>query len=169
MATVVGEPNPGDFILIINQIYSYNKSRFYEGFPLWTSAHGFHHISLTQSKGWKCFWIFLVTVLSIALFACIIFYFFYAFSSAVYTQIIQDAPASIPWPTTIVCDRQVWDWDSMQIFQDSVSILILFQKIFSSSKINQAQASLSTSHASILSFSIDPSLARPGKLSNLKE
>ena len=40
---------------------------------------------------------------------------------------------------------------------------IFIPQIFSASKINQAQAALTTTHASILTFSVDPILARPGK------
>ncbi len=56
------------------------------GFNLWTSAHGFHHLSLTQSKGWKCFWGFILLVLSLSLIGCIIFYFYFVFSSAIYSR-----------------------------------------------------------------------------------
>jgi hypothetical protein len=74
---------------------------------LWTSAHGFHHLSLTQSKGWKCFWGFILFVLIISVVACIIYYFYFVFSFAIYSRFLLDSPASMNWPTTIICDRQV--------------------------------------------------------------
>ena len=79
----------------------------FPGFNLWTSAHGFHHLSLTQSKGWKCFWGLLLLILCLSLIGCIAFYFYFVFSSAIYSRFLLDSPTSMNWPTTIVCDRQV--------------------------------------------------------------
>ena len=77
------------------------------GFSLWTSAHGFHHIPLTQTQGWKIFWGVLVFICSAALVACIAYHFYYVFAFAVYSRITNEAPQAIPWPTTIVCERTV--------------------------------------------------------------
>ncbi len=56
------------------------------GFNLWTSAHGYHHLSLTQSSAWKAFWAIVIAIASIALVACIIYYFYYVFAFAVYSR-----------------------------------------------------------------------------------
>ena len=58
----------------------------FSGFNLWTSAHGFHHLSLTQSKGWRIFWGFIIFVLCISAIACIIYYFYFVFSFAIYSR-----------------------------------------------------------------------------------
>jgi hypothetical protein len=39
--------------------------------------------------------------------ACIAYYFYFVFAFAVYSRITEEAPSSMLWPTTIVCDRQV--------------------------------------------------------------
>ncbi|TRY79803.1 hypothetical protein TCAL_06060 [Tigriopus californicus] len=50
------------------------------GFPLWTSAHGFHHWTLTRTQCWRVFWIVIVLCSTIALICCVAFYFYYAFT-----------------------------------------------------------------------------------------
>ena len=77
------------------------------GFNLWTSAHGFHHLELTRSSTWKAFWTIVLIICSIALIACIIYYFYYVFALGVYSRFLLETPSSMPWPTTVVCDRQV--------------------------------------------------------------
>ena len=51
----------------------------FSGFSLWTSAHGFHHFSLTNRSGWRYFWLALVAVATLGLIACIAYYFYYVF------------------------------------------------------------------------------------------
>jgi hypothetical protein len=41
---------------------------------------------LTQNRGWKCFWGFILFVLTVALLGCIAFYFYFVFSSAIYSR-----------------------------------------------------------------------------------
>ena len=77
------------------------------GFNLWTSAHGFHHIVLTRSPGWRLFWVIFIIVSSLALVGCIVYYFYYVFAFAIYSRFLLEAPQSIAWPTTLICDRQV--------------------------------------------------------------
>jgi hypothetical protein len=43
-------------------------------------------MSLTQSKGWKFFWGFIIFVLVVSLIACIIYYFYFVFSFAIYSR-----------------------------------------------------------------------------------
>jgi hypothetical protein len=41
-----------------------HPSSFFAGFNLFTSAHGFHHLDLTQHPRWKIFWGILVSISS---------------------------------------------------------------------------------------------------------
>ena len=77
------------------------------GFNLWTSAHGFHHIDLTRSSGWRIFWVIFIILSSLALVGCIIYYFYYVFAFGIYSRFLLESPTSLQWPTTIICDRQV--------------------------------------------------------------
>jgi hypothetical protein len=92
--------------LNMKKIYLKKKSK--TGFNLWTSAHGFHHLTLTQSKAWRIFWLVILIILGISLISCIIYYFYYVFTFGVYSKFILESPKSITWPTTIICDRQVF-------------------------------------------------------------
>ena len=111
---------------------------FSVGFTLWTSAHGFHHYTLSNRKGWRCIWAFLLLVLVISLISCVIFYFYHVFSTAVYSRVIIESPNQRVWPTTIICEKQG----------------------FILRKINSVP-SLTISHASLLSWSLAPDLSRP--------
>lgn len=108
------------------------------GFTLWTSAHGFHHYTLSNRRGWKCCWAFILFVLVVSLLACIAYYFYYVFSTAVYSRIILESPENRDWPTTIICERQA----------------------FTLSRISSVP-SLTVNHASLLSWSLGAELARP--------
>jgi hypothetical protein len=77
------------------------------GFNLWTSAHGFHHVELTKSYSWRTFWTIVVLICSVALLACVVYYFYYVFAMGIYSRFLLESPPSVPWPTTIICDRQV--------------------------------------------------------------
>ena len=101
------------------------------GFTLWTSSHGFHHLALSSRKGWKCIWAFILIILVLSLACCIIYYFYYVFSTAVYSRFTIESPAKRIWPTTIICEKQV----------------------FTSNKINSIN-SFTTAHASLLSWSL---------------
>ena len=79
----------------------------YLGFNLWTSAHGFHHLELTRHSSWKAFWNIVLLICSIALIACIIYYFYYVFALGVYSRFLLETPSTLQWPVTVVCDRQV--------------------------------------------------------------
>ena len=81
--------------------------RLFSGFNLWTSAHGFHHISLTTSTFWKVFWVILVAICTGCLIGCVIYYFYYIFSTAVYTRVTMENPSVRPWPVMVLCERQV--------------------------------------------------------------
>ena len=111
---------------------------FSVGFTLWTSAHGFHHYTLSNRKGWRCIWAFLLLVLVISLVSCVIYYFYHVFSTAVYSRVIIESPNQRVWPTTIICEKQG----------------------FTLRKINSVP-SLTISHASLLSWSLAPDLSRP--------
>ena len=111
---------------------------FSVGFTLWTSAHGFHHYTLSNRKGWRCIWAFLLLVLVISLISCVIYYFYHVFSTAVYSRVIMESPNQRVWPTTIICEKQG----------------------FTLRKINSVP-SLTISHASLLSWSLAPDLSRP--------
>ena len=87
--------------------FDFFKFLLFKGFNLWSSAHGFVHLSLTQSKGWRIFWMVILIILGISLISCIIYYFYYVFSFAVYSKFILESPPTFKWPTTIICDRQV--------------------------------------------------------------
>ena len=99
------------------------------GFTLWTSAHGFHHFTLSNRKGWKCVWAFILLMLIISLVCCIIYYFYHVFSTAVYSRVTIEAPDKRNWPVTIICEKQA----------------------FTLNRINSV-ASLTISHASLLSW-----------------
>ena len=73
------------------------------GFNLWTSAHGFHHYTLSHKKGWRCIWAAILFTLVSTLVGCIVYYFYYVFSTAIYSRIIIESPSQRQWPTTIVC------------------------------------------------------------------
>ena len=70
-------------------------------------AHGFHHLDLTHHPSWKTFWTFLLIISGLALVICIVYYFYYIFALGVYSRFLLVSPTSLPWPTTILCDRQV--------------------------------------------------------------
>lgn len=106
---------------------------------MWTSAHGFHHYTLSNRKGWRLIWAFILFILVVALVACIAYYFYYVFSTAVYSRFILESPDQRSWPTTIICEKQA----------------------FKPSRISQIP-SLTTSHASLLSWTLSPHLSRPG-------
>ena len=111
-----------------------NFSSFFQfilGFTLWTSSHGFHHLALSNRKGWKCVWAFILMILVLSLACCIIYYFYYVFSTAVYSRFTIESPAKRIWPTTIICEKQV----------------------FTLNKINSVN-SFTTAHASLLSWSL---------------
>ena len=108
------------------------------GFTLWTSAHGFHHYTLSNRKGWRCIWAFLLFVLVISLMSCVIYYFYYVFSTAVYSRVSIESPNQRLWPTTIICEKQG----------------------FTLTKISSVP-SLTISHASLLSWALAPDLSRP--------
>ena len=107
------------------------------GFTLWTSSHGFHHLALSSRKGWKCIWAFILIILVLSLACCIIYYFYYVFSTAVYSRFTIESPAKRIWPTTIICEKQV----------------------FTSNKINSIN-SFTTAHASLLSWSLGKYLSK---------
>ena len=77
------------------------------GFNLWTSAHGFHHLELTKNSFWRIFWMIILAICSISLICLVIYYFYYVFTFSVYSRLLLQDPATFPWPTTIICDRQV--------------------------------------------------------------
>ena len=95
------------------------------GFNLWTSAHGFHHLELTKSSLWRIFWMVILAVSCISLICLIIYYFYYVFAFAVYSRILLQNSATMPWPTTIICDRQVTC--SCNIFNEVPIVLIRSQ------------------------------------------
>lgn len=84
------------------------------GFPLWTSAHGFHHWTLTRSQCWRAFWIVIVLCSTIALICCVAFYFYYVFSTSVYSRISSESPVRRNWPVTIICERQAFTLNKIQ-------------------------------------------------------
>ena len=88
-------------------------------------------------------WAFILFILVIALIICIVYYFYYVFSTAVYSRIILESPAQRNWPTTVICEKQA----------------------FTLSQINQVSA-LTISHASLLSWSLSPEVARPDVYAN---
>lgn len=108
------------------------------GFSLWTSAHGFHHYTLSHKRGWKIVWAVILLILTLSLVACIIYYFYHVFSTAVYSRVLIESPESRDWPTTIICEKQGFT----------------FSRI---SRIN----SLNIAHASLLSWTLAPELSRP--------
>ena len=72
-----------------------------------SSPHGFHHTALAKNSRWRMFWIAVLASSVIALICCVIYYFYYVFTFAVYSRFLLQNPATVPWPTTILCDRQV--------------------------------------------------------------
>ena len=92
------------------------------GFNLWTSAHGFHHLSLTNKKGqlilsleieiwhyvamiisfnifwsyciiaWQVGWALILLAVTIGLIAILIYYFVFVFSTAVYSRVVIESP-----------------------------------------------------------------------------
>ncbi len=105
---------------------------------MWTSAHGFHHYTLSNKKAWRLVWAIILFILVVSLVCCIIYYFYYVFSTAVYSRISIESPVIRKWPRTIVCEKQV----------------------FTAGKIAQI-SSLSIAQASILSWSVAPELSKP--------
>ena len=105
---------------------------------MWTSAHGFHHYTLSHRRGWRLLWAFILTVLVAALIICIVYYFYYVFSTAVYSRILSESPNERDWPVTIICEKHG----------------------FVLSRINSVN-SMTISHASLLSWSLAPELSRP--------
>ena len=47
---------------------------FNPGFSLWTSAHGFSHFRLSESKNWRRFWAVVIILAIIGLLATFIYY-----------------------------------------------------------------------------------------------
>ena len=62
------------------------------GFNLWTSAHGFHHLSLSNRRVWRILWIIILIVLVASLIACIVYYFVHVFSYAAYSVVTVESP-----------------------------------------------------------------------------
>ena len=92
---VMGEENPGTKMKKkIKVKIKISLNFLYLGFTLWTSAHGFHHFTLSNRKGWKCIWAFILLVLVISLVCCITYYFYYVFSTAVYSRVTIESPSS---------------------------------------------------------------------------
>ena len=125
-------------MVLLHKINLSNYLNCLLGFYLWTSAHGFHHLSLSNRKGWKCLWAFILLIVVVALVACIIYYFYYVFTNAVYSLVTVESPGSWEWPTTVVCDK----------------------KVFRLEKITQIP-SFNTLHASLLTWSLAPVYSNP--------
>ena len=44
------------------------------GFPMWTSAHGFHHYTLSTSTRWRRAWVVVLSSASLLLVASFLYY-----------------------------------------------------------------------------------------------
>ena len=98
---------------LLKPLMADNICALISGFNLWTSAHGFIHISLTQLKQWRIFWIILLTVLTVLLVSCVIGHFYVVFTFGVHSRVTLESSAKMFWPTIIICDRQVFKQISM--------------------------------------------------------
>merc|ERR1712032_713266 len=116
---------------------------FNPGFSLWTSAHGFSHFRLSESKNWRRFWGVVIILAIIGLLSTFIFYSYQTFSSAVYSQ-IEIEPLGGFWPRAIFCDRQGLSRKAVEA------------------------ARLSPGLISYLTWSFHPSLVEPSVLDNTK-
>ena len=64
------------------------------GFNLWTSAHGFHHLSLSNRKVWKILWALVLILVIGGLIAVLVYYFVHVFTFAKYSVVTLESPGT---------------------------------------------------------------------------
>ena len=64
------------------------------GFYLWTSAHGFHHLSLSNRKVWKILWALVLILVIGGLIAVLVYYFVHVFTFAKYSVVTLESPGT---------------------------------------------------------------------------
>ena len=74
-------------------------------FNLWTSAHGFHHLSLSNRKVWKILWALVLTLVIGGLIAVLVYYFVYVFTYAKYSVVTLESPGTYSFHNEFSCPR----------------------------------------------------------------
>ena len=73
------------------------------GFNLWTSAHGFHHLSLSNRKVWKILWALVLILVIGGLIAVLVYYFVHVFTFAKYSVVTLESPGTYSFHNEFSC------------------------------------------------------------------
>ena len=88
---------------------------FNPGFSLWTSAHGFSHFRLSESKNWRRFWGVVIILAVIGLLSSFIFY-----SYQVKIEFLSCKKYNISFPDfQLCCLFSNWNWTSWWVLAQS--------------------------------------------------
>ena len=89
------------------------------GFNLWTSAHGFHHLSLSNRRVWKILWALVLILVVGGLVAVLVYYFVHVFTHAKYSVVTLESPGKFYSITNIRLCCPI----KLRVFHQNVSCL----------------------------------------------